>query len=116
MKPVPADLACAPETAQKAVDAVREILARVVQEGLPAAELAAGKRQLRGQLVLSMEGVSSRMYRAATTALYNEPHRSIDELLALVDAVDAETVLSIAREYFDPARQILVSLGPRAVA
>ena len=100
----------------KALDAVREILARVVQEGLPEAEIAAGKRQLRGQLVLSMEGVSSRMYRAATTALYNEPHRSIDELLALVDAVDAETVLAVAREYFDPTRQIVVSLGPKAVA
>jgi len=109
-------LATAPETAQKALDAVREILARVVQEGLPQEELAAGKRQLRGQLVLSMEGVSSRMYRAATTALYNEPHRSIDELLALVDAVDAESVLAVAREYFDPTRQIVVSLGPKAVA
>ena len=108
-------LASAPGTAQKALDAVRDILARVVQEGLPESELAAGKRQLRGQLVLSMEGVSSRMYRAATTALYDEPHRSIDELLALVDAIDAETVLALAREYFDPTRQILVSLGPKPV-
>ncbi|MEO7520700.1 MAG: pitrilysin family protein, partial [Gemmatimonas sp.] len=108
-------LASAPDTAQQALDAVRDILSRVVQEGLSADDLAAGKRQLRGQLVLSMEGVSSRMYRAATTALYNEPHRSIDELLALVDAVDSDTVLGVAREYFDPARQTLVSLGPKAV-
>jgi len=108
-------LASAPETAQKALDAVREILERVTQEGLPEAELTAGKRQLRGQLVLSMEGTTSRMYRAATTALYNEPHRSIDELLALVDAVDRESVLAVAREYFNPAQQILVSLGPKAV-
>ena len=108
-------LASAPDTAQSALDAVREILARVVQEGLSASDLAAGKRQLRGQLALSMEGVSSRMYRAATTALYNEPHRTIDELIALVDAVDQETVLAVAREYFDPSRQTLVSLGPKAV-
>ncbi len=109
-------LASAPESAQKATDAVRDVLAAVVQDGIPAEDLAAGKRQLRGQLVLSMEGVSSRMYRAATTALYGEPHRSIDELMALVDAIDAETVLSVAREYFDPTTQILVSLGPRAVS
>ena len=108
-------LASAPETAQKALDAVREVLAQVVQEGLPAEEMAAGKRQLRGQLVLSMEGVSSRMYRAATTALYGEPHRSIDELMALVDAIDGETVLAVAREFFDPSTQILVSLGPQSV-
>jgi predicted Zn-dependent peptidase len=108
-------LASAPETAQAALDAVREVLARVVEEGLAEPDLEAGKRQLRGQLVLSMEGVSSRMYRAATTALYGEPHRSIEELLSLVDAIDALTVREIAREFFDPTQQTVVSLGPKAV-
>ncbi len=108
-------LASAPETAQKALDAVREVLTRVVDEGLSEADLIAGKRQLRGQLVLSMEGISSRMYRAATTALYNEPYRSIEELMARVDAVDADAVRDVARTFFDPTKQTLVSLGPKAV-
>jgi len=108
-------LASAPESAQRAVDAVREVLDRVVNDGLTDAELAAGKRQLRGQLVLSMEGVSSRMYRAATTALYNEPYRSVEELLTLVDAIDGETVREIAGTFFDPAQQTLVSHGPKSV-
>lgn len=108
-------LASAPETAQQALDAVREVLRGVADRGLTAEELAAGKRQLRGQLVLSMEGVSSRMYRAATTALYGEPFRTIDELMALVDAIDEDQVRDVAREFFDPDRHILVSLGPRAV-
>lgn len=108
-------VASAPESAQEALDAVRGVLRQVVDEGLSDADLEAGKRQLRGQLVLSMEGVSSRMYRAATTALYGEPHRSIEELLALVDAVDRDTVHTVARTYFDPTHQTLVSLGPKAV-
>ena len=108
-------LATAPETAQQALDAVREVLLSVVSDGLPDAELAAGRRQLRGQLVLSMEGVSSRMYRAAGTALYGEPHRTIDELLALVDAIDSETIRAVAQEFFDPSRMTLVSLGPKGV-
>jgi predicted Zn-dependent peptidase len=108
-------LASAPESAQEALDAVREVLREVARDGLPEAELLAGKRQLRGQLVLSMEGVSSRMYRAATTALYGEPFRTVDELMALVDAIDEETVREVARDFFDPDRQILVSLGPQSV-
>ncbi len=108
-------LASAPETAQEALDAVRDVLRDVATNGLSEADLAAGKRQLRGQLVLSMEGVSSRMYRAALTALYGEPYRNIDELKALVDAIDLEQVRDVAREFFDPDRQILVSLGPKAV-
>lgn len=108
-------LASSPETAQEALNAVREVLAQAVDNGLSEADLMAGKRQLRGQLVLSMEGVSSRMYRAATTALYGEPHRTIDELLALVDAVDDVTIRDVARSLFDPTQQTIVSLGPKAV-
>jgi predicted Zn-dependent peptidase len=108
-------VASAPESAQQAVDAVREVLRDVATKGLSSAELAAGKRQLRGQLVMSMEGVSSRMYRAATTALYGEPYRTIDELMALVDAIDDDQVREVAHDFFDPERHILVSLGPKAV-
>ncbi|MBL0939867.1 MAG: insulinase family protein [Gemmatimonadaceae bacterium] len=108
-------LASTPESAQEALDAVREVMHEVASNGLTAAELAAGKRQLRGQLVLSMEGVSSRMYRAATTALYGEPFRTVDELMALVDAIDEDTVHEVARDYFAPDRHVLVSLGPQAV-
>ncbi|MFN9796949.1 MAG: M16 family metallopeptidase [Gemmatimonas sp.] len=108
-------LASAPDSAQEALDAVRDVLREVARRGLTGAELAAGKRQRRGQLVLSMEGVSSRMYRAATTALYGEPYRTIDELMALVDAIDEDQVREVARDFFDPDRHILVSLGPKAV-
>ncbi|MBC8086095.1 MAG: insulinase family protein, partial [Phycisphaerae bacterium] len=108
-------LASAPETAQEALDAVRSVLSQVAEGGLPEAEIAAGKRQLRGQLVLSMESVSSRMYRAAASALYGEPVRSLDETIALVDAIDAGTVAQVASDFFAPDRQTLVSLGPLAV-
>ncbi|MFN9100733.1 MAG: M16 family metallopeptidase, partial [Gemmatimonadaceae bacterium] len=108
-------LASAPESAQEALDAVRDVMREVATNGLSEAELAAGKRQLRGQLVLSMEGISSRMYRAATTALYGEPFRTVDELMALVDAIDEAQVRDVAREFFDPDRHVLVSLGPKSV-
>lgn len=108
-------LASAPGSAQQAVDAVREVLLRVVQEGVSEAELDAGRRQLRGQLVLSLEGVSSRLYRAASFALYNEEPRSVEDIIALIDAVDSAAVRSVAQDFFDPAQWTLVSLGPRAV-
>ncbi|MEO7999478.1 MAG: pitrilysin family protein, partial [Gemmatimonadaceae bacterium] len=108
-------LASAPESAQEALDAVRAVLTDVATNGLPDADISAGKRQLRGQLVLSMESVSSRMYRAAASALYGEPVRTLEETMALVDAIDAETVAAVARDFFNPERQTLVSLGPLAV-
>lgn len=108
-------LASAPATAQKAIDAVREIVADVCANGLPEAEIAAGRQQLAGQLVMSMESVSARMYRAATSALYHESVRTVDEMLADVDAIDVAAVADVAREYFDPTHMTLVSHGPKAV-
>ncbi|MDE3172260.1 MAG: insulinase family protein [Gemmatimonadota bacterium] len=102
----------APETAGRALDAIVAELERVAAKGLPPEELAMGKEQLKGQLVLSLESPASRMYRAASVALYDEPYRTLDELLAQVDAVDEATVGAVAREFFDPAAQTVLSLGP----
>jgi len=108
-------LASAPETAQQALDAARAVLAEVAAHGLPEDEIEAGKLQLAGQLVMSLESVSARMYRAATSALYHQPVRSIDEILADVAAIDVSTVAALAQEFFDPACMTLVSHGPRPV-
>ena len=62
-----------------------------------------GKSQLKGQITLSLESVSSRMYRAAGVELYGEPYRTLDEMLALIDAIDArERSPRCAREFFAP--------------
>ncbi len=108
-------LASAPASAQKALDAVREIVAEVAANGLPEEEVLAGRQQLAGQLMMSMESVSARMYRAATSALYHEPVRTVDEMLASVDAIDPASVAAVAQRYLDPERMTLVSHGPRAV-
>ncbi|HET7459147.1 MAG TPA: pitrilysin family protein [Gemmatimonadaceae bacterium] len=109
-------VATAPETAKEATDAIRAELAEVAANGLPAAELQMGKGQLKGQITLSLEGVTSRMYRAAGVELYGEPYRPLDEILALVDAIDADTVAAVCREFFAPEKQTVLSLGPKAAA
>jgi len=101
-----------PETARDALEAIHTELADVAARGLPESELAMGKSQLKGQITLSLESVTARMYRCASVELYGEPYRSLDEMLALVDAVTSEQVADVAREFFAPERQTVVSLGP----
>jgi predicted Zn-dependent peptidase len=108
-------LASAPKTARRAAEAVRDELKRLVDDGLPADELAAAKRQLRGQVVLAEESVTNRMYRAAGEVLYDEPFRPLDAVLAEIDAIDERVVLDVAREFFAPERQTVLSLGPAPV-
>jgi predicted Zn-dependent peptidase len=102
----------APKTADAALHAIEDELAAVVDKGLPEEEIAQGKGQLKGQITLSLESPTARMYRAAAVDLYGEPYRSLDEMLALVEAIDSETVHQLAREFFVPDVQTVVSLGP----
>jgi predicted Zn-dependent peptidase len=106
-------LATAPETARKAIEAVQAELLRVATAGIGAAELQNGKQQLRGQITLSMESVSSRMYRAAAVELFGEPYAPLDEVLAKIDAITEEDTQAACAQFFRPERQTLVSLGPR---
>jgi predicted Zn-dependent peptidase len=101
-----------PDTAREALEAIQAELADVAKHGLPPAELAMGKSQLKGQCTLSLESVTSRMYRCAAVELYGEPYRTLDEMLALIEQVTEEQVAEAAREFFAPERQTVVSLGP----
>ena len=106
----------APETARAAVDAINEEMENLSANGLTEVELAAGKSQLKGQITLSLESATSRMYRAAGVELYDEPYRTLDEVLALVEAIDVETVSTLCKAYFSPSQQTLVTLGPKSAA
>ena len=103
---------CAPERAEEAAEAVRAELSSLVERGIPDDELAMGKQQLKGQITLSMESVSSRMYRAAAVELFHEPYRPLDEVLARVDAVTSAEVAAVCRDFFAVEQQTVVRLGP----
>ena len=109
-------LATAPEQAREAYDVVCAEMASVAGGAMSDAEIATGISQLKGQLVLSLEGVSSRLYRAAEVALYDEPYRPVDELLAELDAVTPAQVRAACAAYLDPAQCSVLSLGPVAAA
>jgi predicted Zn-dependent peptidase len=104
----------APATADQAVAAILEEYALVAREGLPAEEVEAQQRQLKGQIMLGLESPVSRMSRMAGYALSGDTYRNLDELMAEVDAVTVAEVAEVAAEFFAPERQTMVRLGPKA--
>ena len=103
-----------PGTADAAVEAIRGEYARLAREGLPASELADGKQQLKGQVMLSLESPGARMGRLAGFVLHDDVYRPLDQMLAEIDAVTSDDVAAVAAEYFTPERQTIVRLGPTA--
>jgi len=98
--------------AEQAVDAIRAEYDLLARESLPATELAHGKQQLKGQIMLSLESPIARMGRLAGFTLHDDRYRPLDELLAQVDAVTADDIAAVAAEFFPSARQTMVVLGP----
>jgi predicted Zn-dependent peptidase len=105
-----------PGTADAAVEAIRAEYARLAGEGLPADELADGKQQLKGQVMLSLESPGARMGRLAGFVLHEDEYRPLDQMLAEIDAVTLDEVAEVAAEYFAPDRQTVLRLGPGEAA
>ncbi|HYL54844.1 MAG TPA: pitrilysin family protein [Gemmatimonadales bacterium] len=101
-----------PKTAVQAEAAIREEYAKLAREGLRGKALAEAKQQTRGQLMLSLESPSARMYRLAGFPVHGEPYQSLDQVLAAVGGLSEEEVGAVAAEFFEPERQTVVWLGP----
>jgi predicted Zn-dependent peptidase len=101
-----------PSTASQAVEAIQGELNRLTREGLDADTLAEAKQQLKGQVTLSLESPSARMYRLAGFPLHSITYRTIDETLLEIEAVSRDEVAEVAAEFLNPGRQTAVWLGP----
>ena len=101
-----------PQTAEQAAAAIREEYAKLAREGLRGDALAEAKQQTQGQLMLSLESPSARMYRLAGFSVYGEPYQSLDQVLATVAGLTEDEVAAVAAEFFAPERQTVVQLGP----
>jgi predicted Zn-dependent peptidase len=101
-----------PARAAEATAAIRAEYARLAREGLTGTALEEAKQQTLGQLMLSLESPTAKMYRLASTAVNGEPYLSLDDMLATVAALTADDMAGAAAEFFAPERQTVVSLGP----
>ena len=92
------------ETAGQVVRSVLDEFRRLKDEPLDAEELRRTKDHLKGSMLLSLEGSGQRMNSLARYHIYFDRHFTPQELIAMLEAVTAEQVQQIAREFFKPRR------------
>jgi len=88
--------------------------AKVRSEGLADEELQRTKRYLAGNLVLALEGMSSRMMRMSKNELNHRRDIPIEETLSRIDGVTASAVATLAERLLDPAQVSITAIGPEA--
>ena len=102
---------CAPGKVDEVLELIRAELAEVAAHGITEAELARGKGMAKGSYVLGLEDTGSRMSRLAKGELLFGDLLSVDDLLARVDAVDAEQVNRLAADLLSRPMSLAV-VGP----
>jgi predicted Zn-dependent peptidase len=90
--------ACLPERFAEVARVTADVLETVARDGITESECRIAKGSMRGGLVLGLEDSGSRMNRIGRSELNYGEHRSIDETLALIDAVTLDEVNAVAHQ------------------
>ena len=93
-----------PEVTPPTVDEV----VRILDKPVPADELQRAKDNLKGGLMLSLEGSGSRMSQLARNEIYFRRTVSADETLKKIDAVTSEEVTDLARKIFGQPQTLAI--------
>lgn len=102
-----------PGQAGTALELIEKEIDKVIEEGITAEELERAKGSMRGGLALAMEDANSRMVRLGRDELIGAPHYSVDERLALLDAVTLDDVREVANQVM-VGPKVMGAVGPFA--
>ncbi len=95
---------CDPHDVARCRRLVARELDRVMQAPLTAAQLAAAKKQIRGQIAVACDSRESFALDFGKSFLHYGTEKDPAGLMARIDAITADDLLQVARETFDPAR------------
>ncbi len=87
----------APKHTRDVYELTMGLLEELASKGLTEAELARGKEQLKGNLILSLESTSSRMNRLGKNELMLGRHDTLDDMLNKIDRITKEDVDNMIR-------------------
>ena len=100
-----------PENLVEVCAVLAQELRRIREEPVDAVELARAKDNVKGRIVLGMESTGARMERLGSAVLAQMPILELDETLARIDAVDANSVTALASELLAPQRLSAAAIG-----
>ncbi|MBI1333974.1 MAG: insulinase family protein [Armatimonadetes bacterium] len=91
---------------------VRTEFDKVMSDGLEAEELERVKRSLAGNLVLALEGMSSRMMRMSRSELNYQREITVEESLERLNKVTNDQVRELANRILSPDLVSTTAIGP----
>jgi predicted Zn-dependent peptidase len=94
------------------LELIRDEFTRFAQHGAEPDELARVKRNIAGNVVLALEGMSARMMRMTRNELYYGREVPLEETMAKIEAVTNDDLVRLASETLSDARVSVTAIGP----
>lgn len=91
---------------------IRRELDKLRQKPVGRRVIDRARSQVKGSIMLGLESMGSRMMRIGRQELYYGHYYSLDEILEMVDAIEPEDVLEVARDVTQDDRFSVVRLLP----
>jgi predicted Zn-dependent peptidase len=101
-----------PESSSQVVDLIRAECARLRDEPVDPIDLQQAKDQLKGNLLLGLEGTSSRMTRLAKMEIYFQRNHELDEIIVGIEGVSANQFQALAERILRDEAFAITSIGP----
>ena len=104
-----------PEYLDEMVSTMDQLIDEIVADGVTEQEMANAKEQLKGSFLLGLESSESRMHRNGKNELILSEHKTINEVVELIEKVQLENVNRIAQETFAQERAISIIAPKKTV-
>jgi len=103
--------ATSPNNVYKVLDLIESEISDIKSNGIKKEELEIAKENTKGNMVLGVEDISSRMFRLGKALLIDGKVFSINEILKKIDQVKLEDINEIVHKYFQTDKMNLVIIG-----
>lgn len=103
--------ASSPRNVYKVLELIEKEIEDVKKNGVKEIELERAKENIKGNIVLNIEDISSRMSRLGKSLLMDNEILTIDEILKKIDKVKLKDIEDVVYRYFQPEGMSLVIMG-----
>ncbi len=105
-------IACDKHRIAESIDLLKDEVKKIQDGDLSEEELEMIKSQVRGNLIIGLESNGRRMKKIGETEIYNAQHRSVSEIIDLIDAIQPVDVIQLAQTLFTETNTSITVLSP----
>ena len=90
---------------------IRVEIEEIIKNSIRREELERARENMKGNIVLAVEDISSRMFRLGKTLLFDKKVLTIDQILKKIDGINVSDINEMVGKYFDPDNLKTIILG-----